>query len=92
MNSPEVLWSHVRHIDFQGSDRHKIAKELTAVFAELIQFANGDCPHRPEAVMILEGQQSGSKSTLCVYCSQEIEIKKIQWGLKGRFPLAPKSA
>lgn len=89
MNAPEIRWAMLKHIDFQG-DRHKICKDLRELFDDLLKCQGGDCPHRPDAVAILqEGQAKGS---ICVYCSQEIEVKRIIWGIKGTFPKAPGAA
>ena len=91
MNIPEILWRHVRHIDFQG-DRHRVCKDLRDVFTDLMQFQAGECPHRPEAVQVLQSQDNGRRELLCVYCNQDLEIKKIVYGLKGNLPTAPRSA
>lgn len=93
MNLPVIEWRHVRHFDMQVSDKHKFVKEMNQFLAEVFQFVNGECPHRPDEVRLLKDQETNKAAgSVCVWCQQEIEIRKIIWGPKSRFPLPPKAS
>jgi hypothetical protein len=93
MNAPEISFKHIRHIDFHSADRHYLTKEINKLIGEVIEYMRGDCPHRPDEIRLLKDQETNKAAGgFCIWCDQEIEIKKVVWGPKSRFPMAPKSA
>ena len=93
MGIPELHWKHIRHVDFQSNDKVYLVKEIQKIVADVVGVMSGDCPHRPDEIRLLKDQESNKAAgSQCVWCSQEIEIKKIVWGPKSKFPVAPKSA
>jgi hypothetical protein len=89
----EVRWKMIQHIDFVGMDKHGISKGITEVFKELKEFESGTCPHRPDPVQVLKASESNSGTgSVCVFCEEQIEIKRVVWGPKSKLPNVPRSA
>ena len=88
-----IEWKHIRHIDFQSGDKHRIVKDVNSVLEEYLDYLNGKCDHRPDEVRLLTDKQRDPRSdTFCIYCDQPIEQERVIYRLKCPLPLPPRSA